>query len=175
MKNLLLILLGGFVVFMLAAVTQEWDYFSSAWFGRGEATESLTDAQKQEAADSVRGLLAIVQHFLASGGDPRFAERMQASPGLVAEIQAEAEYLRNNGRRQQSVLQQFEVMEVVPLGLGSVEVRSREYWIHRYLSPDGTQEIEPPQSQKIHTRYLVIEQSEGWWVQAWEPWEGPAS
>ncbi len=36
MKGLLKILLAGFVVFMVFSVAQEWEFFSSAWFGSEE-------------------------------------------------------------------------------------------------------------------------------------------
>ena len=100
MKALGKILLGGFVVFMGLAITEEWGMFSSAWFGESEPEASLTDEERKSAADAVHLTLSLMRHLYLSGGDPRFAERMPAARGIVEEILADVRYLARNQRVQ---------------------------------------------------------------------------
>ena len=92
-KALLKILLGGFVVFMLLAIGQEWEFFSEAWFGAGEEKTTASDSDQQEASQAVSLMLNLMRHFYASGGDPRFADRMPASDGILQEMRSDIDYL----------------------------------------------------------------------------------
>ena len=100
MKGLLKILLGGFVVFMGLSISQEWEFFSSAWFGEPEPRAPLTDDERNAAAEAVHMTLSLMRHVYLSSGDPRFGERMPAAEGIVEEILADVRYLARNQRVQ---------------------------------------------------------------------------
>ena len=69
MKALLKILLGGFVVFMSLSIAQEWEFFSSAWFGEAAPQAPLSDDERKGAADAVHMTLSLMRHLYLSGGD----------------------------------------------------------------------------------------------------------
>ena len=167
-RALLKILLGGFVVFMGIAITQEWGMFSSAWFGEPEPEASMTDEDRKEAADAVHLTLSLMRHLYLSGGDTRFAERMPAAEGIVEEILADVRYLARNQRVQDTELLRLDVTAVDRLGEGRAEVRTRERWQVRIRWAHGGGEAEPPRSQMIHGRYLVVLGGKGWRVEGWE-------
>lgn len=174
MKSFLKILLIGFVGFMIAAVAQEWGYFSSAWFGGSTPEPAFSDEDRSAAAEAVRQTLVLMEHLYGTGGDPRFAERMPVSPTVLAGMMDDIEYLRRNHRRQEPRLQNLQITEVKQLSSGWAEIETREYWIYRifWITGDGAQ-AEPPYSQVIGGRYLVGRQSQGWRVERWELGEAP--
>ena len=131
MKRLLQILGGGFVAFMVLAIGQEWEFFASAWFGRSAPEVVLAEEDRQAAVAAVRMTLELSRHLYASGGDPRFAERMPASERMVEALMKDIDYLANNHRRQDNQLRRLEVVAVRALGPGWVEVRTREEWLAR--------------------------------------------
>lgn len=170
MKSLLKILLGGFVVFMLLAIADEWAFFSSAWFGdAGPPKTELEDEDRAAAVEAVRLALTLARHLYQSGGDPRFAERMSVSEGMLAEMLTDIEYLRTNQRVQDPQLRKLEVLEVVALSRDRVEVRTREFWHHQFVWQDGSGEADPKEWQILFGRYLVERRPKGWEVQGWEP------
>lgn len=168
MKNLLKILAGGFVLFQVLAIAQEWDYFATAWFGLVEEPEALSEEERQEAAGAVYLTLSLMRHLYASGGDPRFADRMPASQAVLAEMLSDVEYLERNRRRQDPVLEHLEVLAVDELAPGRVEVRTRERWAVRVLWAEGGTDAEPPRSQLVHGKYLVARRGEEWQVEGWD-------
>jgi hypothetical protein len=175
-KVFLRILGIGVAAFMAVAIVQEWEYFGSTWFG-GEVPQAQTsETDEAEAVGTVRQFLVFMEHFYGTGGDPRFAERIPASPAVVGGLTADVEYLRRNHRRQESQLQKMDVTHVHALGPDRFEVRSREFWIHRifWLVGEGG-EAEPPHSQVINAKYLVTRRSSGWRVEAWQFDEDPPS
>jgi hypothetical protein len=169
MRNLLKILLGGLVAFMALAVAQQWGYFSSTWFGGGVEPQGVSEEDEASATEAVREILVLLEHFYGTGGDPRFAERIPASPQVLREIQADIEYLRRNRRRQEPSLQRLEVVDVSTAGPGRVTVRTKEYWIHRiYWLDESGDEAEPPHSQVITSTYHMRKHSQGWRLARWE-------
>lgn len=163
MKSLLQIVSAGLLVFVAVAVVQEWDYFSSAWLGVEPALVTPQGQDSEDAAvGAVREALALMVHFYGSGGDTRFAERMPVTPDLLEEFQADVDYLSTNNRIQDSRLQKLELRSVVPVGEDVVEVRTREFWIHRTLWNDGRGESDPPRSTILHTRYQLARENTGW-------------
>lgn len=169
MRTLWKILLGGLVVFMALAITQQWGYFSSVWFGSEPEPEAASDEDTEAAVDAVRNVLILIEHFYGTGGDPRFAERIPLSPQALSELQADVEYLRKNRRRQEPRLQRLEVLDTRALSADRVEVKTKEYWIHRIFWLDGSgEEAEPPHSQVITTTYMVVRRDGTWWVERWE-------
>lgn len=167
-KQLLLILLGAFAVFMVLAMFQEWSFFSSAWFGTGEPEPALEESERKLAADAVYLVLSLMEHFYSSGGDPRFVDRMPASPAVIEEMRADVDYLRRNRRRQEPSLERLEVAAVEPLGPGRAEVRTREWWQIEILQVEGGSLTEPARVQTLSGKYLVARQDRGWRVEAWD-------
>jgi hypothetical protein len=170
-KALVKILLGGFVVFMSLSIAQEWEFFSSAWFGEPAPTAPLTDDERKGAADAVHMALSLMRHLYLSGGDPRFAERMPAAGGIVEEIQADVRYLARNQRVQDPELLRLDVTDVERLGEDRVEVRTRERWHVRVRWAHGGGDAESPRKPTIHGRYLVVRGGKGWRVEGWETFD----
>jgi hypothetical protein len=168
MRNLLKIILGGLAAFMVLAVAQQWGYFSSVWFGGEADIPQTSEEEKTEAAEAVRNILVLLEHYYGTGGDPRFAERIPVSQRVLQDLQADVEYLRRNRRRQEPMLQRFEVVDVSASGPGRMTVTTREYWIHRIFWLDGSgEEAEPPHSQVISSTYSMRKQPQGWWLDRW--------
>ncbi len=168
MRALAKILVGGFVVFMVLAVGQRWDYFRSSWFGGGEAAPVLTEADREAAVMAVRVLLSASGHLLSSGGDERFADRLKAAEPVRAEILADAAYLRHNRLRQDSRLVRLDVRSAEHVAPQRVEVMTREFWVHRFLSRDEQAPVQEPISQIILGNYVVGSQDGEWRVMAWD-------
>lgn len=168
MKKLLLIFLGAFAVFMVLAIAEEWEFFAAAWFGAEEPPATLSESERKAAADTVYLALSLMQHFYATGGDSRFAERMPVGPAVIEEMRADVEYLRRNRRRQEPSLERLEVSSVEPLGPGRVEIETREWWQIEILSLAGGAPTEPATIQSLFGKYLVVRQDRGWRVEAWD-------
>jgi hypothetical protein len=167
-KTLLKILLGGFLLFMVLAIAQEWSFFSQAWFGAEEPAAELTPEDREGAVQAVALTLDLMRHLYASGGDARFADRMPTSAGVLEEMLADIDYLTRNRRRQDPRLERLDVDAVELLGTGSVEVRTRELWSIRFFWLDGTGESDPHRVEVGRSRYLVSRGSTGWVVEGWE-------
>ena len=174
MKNLLKILGGGFLAFMVLAMAQEWEVFSSAWFGAPGSAVEVSEADRKAASDTVHLTLTLMQHLYASGGDPRFAERMPASPGVVDEMLADIDYLSRNHRRQEMELQRLEVASIEALSEDALDIRTREYWSYRINLVVDSAAPGEPDHQRTYGKYLVIRRGQGWQVARWELDEPPA-
>ena len=169
MKGLLNILAGGFLVFMVVAVADEWDFFSTAWFGASKPKAVVADADRKDVEATLQLFHRISGHYYGSGGDPRFAERLPALEGVVRELQADVTYLRENGRKQELVLGRLDVLSVELLGEGRFEARTREYWhVSTLWIKDGSL-AGPPVVVKSLGRYLVARGTQGLRVEAWDP------
>jgi len=179
-KRLVQILLVALVVFMVLAVAQEWRFFASAWFGAGEqAPAKLTETDRRAAADTVATLLSLMGHFYASGGDPRFAERMPASAGLIDELRSDVDYVARNHRIEEPELERLVVLSVEPsgpsgapgasAGIDRAEVRTLERWRFRiHWAADGTP-AEADRVRTVHGRYYLVRSSGAWRVEGWQP------
>ena len=168
MRNLLKILLAGTLIFMVLAIGQEWEFFSTSWLGNDEKTVEMTDEDRQEAVDSVYLMLNLMRHLYSSDGDPRFADRMPVSEAVLREMLDDVEYLVKNQRRQDPELMRLEIRSVEPVDERRVQVHTRELWIMRLSWLTGTGESEPPHSQVLYGKYLVMRGSQGWQVEAWD-------
>jgi hypothetical protein len=166
LKALVKIVLGGFVVFMVLSIVQEWGYFSSAWFGEPATETALAEEDKKSATEAIRLTLTLMAHLHASGGDPRFAERIPASDGVVAEMMADVEYVKRNHRRQDMTLEDLEVLSAETVGTSRVEVVTRESWRVGY-QVIGTDAVEPTRQHVTRGRYLVVRDQTGWRVAGW--------
>lgn len=172
MRTFLMILLVGLVTFLGVAMIQEWEVFATSWFGMKPEQELEISAEDRAAAQSALDTyLTLMRHYYSSGGDPRFAERIPASPEVVGEIAADVTYLRHNNRRQEMTLHQIEVTVVIPLSPVYLELHTREHWSIRSLAlSDGT-ELDPARGNVIHTRYHLARDGAEWRVTAWEHME----
>lgn len=168
MKSLMRILLGGLLVFIAVALVQEWDFFASSWFGDEESAPTLSEGEQEAAVQAVRQTLTLMGHLYSSGGDERFVERMPASESVRAEMLADVRYVKINHRRQEPILQRLEVFSVDVRTDKFVEVRTREFWIHNTYWVIGGTEAEPPRSQIVLGRYLVVKPSQTWQVEGWD-------
>lgn len=168
MRALLKILLWGFLGFMLLAVAQEWRFFATAWFGASAPEIELAEGDREAAENSVRLMLSLMRHFYASGGDPRFAERIPAAAGIVDEMMIDVDYLARNHRRQEPELLKLEIESTEPLGKEQAEIHTKEFWRIRFSWIDGSGESDPPSHQVIRGRYLLVRDGKGWHVEGWE-------
>jgi hypothetical protein len=168
MKPLPKILLYGFLAFMVLAMVQEREVFLSAWMGSETSEEQTSEAERQAAVDTVRLMLELMRHLYVNGGDPRFTERMPASPGVLDEMLSDIHYLAKNHRRQETVLKKLEIISIEEAGGGRLDIRTRELWQINILWLTGDEHAEPPRIQLTHGRYLVSSGNQGWRVDAWE-------
>jgi hypothetical protein len=167
-RGLLAILGGGFLLFMVLAIAQEWELFANAWLGEEAAPPELAEEERRGAVDAVQLTLSLMRHLYLSGGDPRFAERMPAAPVLVEEMLADVDYLARNHRLQDPLLEHLEVTAVAPLEERTVEVRTREHWRFTVTSSADRRQAEAPRTQVMHARYRVTRGDAGWRVEGWE-------
>jgi len=168
-RNLLKILIGGFIAFMALAIAQEWEFFSSAWFGRSAPAPVLSESQRQEAGQALYLFLQVSSHFYSSGGDPRFAERLPAGEGVLAELRDDVEYLDRNTRFQDPQLARLEVVAADLIDGGRIELRTREWWHVRTRWLADSTDSDPPRVFKSFGRYLLVEEESIWKIAAWEP------
>lgn len=170
--GLVKVLAAGLLVFMLLAVGQEWEVFATGLGLRAPATAppaEPTAAERHAAEAAIRQFLSLARHYYLAAGDPRFTERMQASPAVVDEIARDVAYLRKNGRIQDPSLVSAQTVAVAALGDGAIEVKTREYWVIRTRFGASAQESDPSRATVVLGRYVVRRTDAGWRVEAWEP------
>lgn len=171
MKGLLRILVGALVAFLALAMAQQSDVFLRSWFEpRREPT--LDEASQKGAIEAVHLYLTLSTHLYRSDGDPRFAERVPAAGPLVEETLADIRDLASLGIRREPVLLKFEVGDVTPAGPDRALVRTRESWITRTSTTDGS-EAEPPRPQLLFATYRVARDGPQWRVEGWDPDDPP--
>jgi len=169
-KRFLALVIGGALAFVVIAVVQERDVFLAAVTGTPPAAaagSSLDPAEREAAAQTVRTYLSLLTHFYRSNGDPRFVERMPASPEVVDELRRDVAYLRHNHRTQEPQLARLDVVEVTPLGPDDLEVETREYWIVP-IHIDGSKDPPDQRSSVVPARYRLTRDPLGWSVAAWD-------
>lgn len=169
MKSFLKIGVGAALLFIAAAMAQEWEVFSQPWFAPpGGETSELPDETKKEVADTLLLYLKITSHLYGTGGDPRFAERIPASSILVEEAQREIAYLRHHQLIEEPTLQRMEIVSIDRAGGDLVEVKTREFWItRRYVI--GEEEPIATRSSVISNLHLLKKDGDSWVVMSWEP------
>jgi hypothetical protein len=174
MKQLLKISAGGLVLFLALAMVEEREYFISTWFISSESQEAsardtatLSVEDRRAAIKTLQSTLQLMRHLYQSGGDERFAERMPASPGFLAELMADIEYLGRNHRIQDPELIELELGELKALDEDRVEIRTREAWRVKVLWAVTMEESEPSQVHRTRTKYFLRRGSRGWTVEGW--------
>ncbi len=176
LKGLIKILLWGFVAFLAVAMTEEWEVFLAGFAGPERSGESatepppppeLSDAERQGVEDGVRHFLTLMRHLYASGGDPRFAERLPAAAQVAEEIMTDVVYLQHNQRRQELSLMNLEILDLELRG-DRARVRAEELWIIRTFWVPHRQPADPPRSAKFHAEYFLVREARGWQVEGWD-------
>lgn len=168
MKAFLKIFFGGFVAFMIFAIAQEWDFFSTAWFGKQAPAPGLGQKERDAATRAVYTYLKMSCHYYGSAGDTRFGERMPVAPALLKEAAADVAYLKRNKRFQDPVLMKMEVGDTRLLSPGEVEIQTREFWIMPTLWLESGKPSDPPISEVVVCRYRVGLDAGEWKVRAWD-------
>lgn len=90
------------------------------------------------------------------------------TPEILEEIQGDIAYLTGNRRFQDPRLQQLELLAADPVGPGRLELRTREFWIHRTFWADGSGESDPPRSIILYPRYRMVRENTGWRIREWD-------
>lgn len=167
-KSLLKILAGGTVVFLATAIAQEWQYFSTAWFGAPAVGAETSESERKSAADTVYEMLTLMEHFYGSGGDRRFAERMPASATVVNEMIEEVQYLGRTHRIQDMSLERLEVTAVEPVREETMEIHTREFWNIQFHQAVGGGGAEPQHPYLLYRKYLLSRRAGVWTVEGWD-------
>lgn len=168
MKSLLKILIGGTAFFLVMAIGQEWSFFSDAWFGTSQGRDEMPVEEKKAASDAVYRMLALAEHFYASGGDPRFAERMPVSDAVVEEMITDVRYLGRNHLVQFPSLERLDVTAVRDLGEGKVEIHTRELWEIEQRGVTDEMSHAPSRPHRTKRKYLLSRGPRGWKVEGWD-------
>jgi hypothetical protein len=131
------------------------------------ATAARTAGSDLDDARRAAELFArLVAHAQGSGGDPRFTERMRASPDLVEEVLASAAYARHLGRVEEPRLVRAEPRSAERMGPTAVKIGQREYWTTRVISVSGG--VLETRSDVVDVEYVLRSQPGGWTVVAWD-------
>lgn len=177
MKNLIKILLWGLVAFLAIAMMEEWEVFLTGFVaptgrpgesGTGPAPPpEISDGERRGVEDALRHYLTLTRHLYASGGDPRFADRLPAAAQVVEELMTDVVYLQHNQRRQELSLMQLEILDL-ELRQDRARVRTEELWIIRTFHTLLRQPADPPRSAKFRVEYFLAREARGWRVEGWD-------
>lgn len=133
--------------------------------------EVPTKEEERGAVEAVHSTVTLAAHLRGSGGDPRFAERIPASPEVIEALQRELEFMKHLGVVEDAELKRFEVGRVRRARPRVLEVDTREYWVTRQVSGG----VRPPEAARpdfrtdvVLTRWTVERQSGGWVVVDWQ-------
>jgi hypothetical protein len=121
--------------------------------------ERASGAELGAAVETVRTFVTLASHLRGSGGDERFAERIPAEPGVLAELEADLELGQQLGD-QDARLVHADVKDVRPVARGLVEVRTREYWV--------TEGDEAERANVLTVRYVLRREWSAWKVADWD-------
>jgi hypothetical protein len=155
-KRVLAAVLAGGVLFA-AAVVESDDSMAG-----GEA------AAPAEAVNAVAQLGTLLRHLEASGGDPRFAERLPAEPRLVAEIVGGVEWGSHLDHETDLEPVRFEIVAATLEGAVAT-IRTREMAIARFRSRavrDGEADTRRPVVARWE--YQVVRRAGVWRVEDWK-------
>ena len=169
MKRFLAIVAGSIVVFLAGAMIEEWEVFAQPWFTPPQEESPVSEDDQRAGVKTINLYLTLSSHLYGTGGDPRFAERIPASPDVIDETLREISYLRSHHFIEDPVLQRMDPIDVKGLGPGMLEIRTKEYWIiRRYFI--GTTEVRGTRSDVVFNVYRLSRTgSNDWQVVAWEP------
>lgn len=155
MKPFLLVLAAGLAALAASAVR----------VARSPATpEALPVPARAQVEAAVRQFLSLSRHLEASGGDPRFAERLPAAPEVTDEILAGVRFARSQGRVETPELVRLDVLGAAPLRAGLVELTTREYWVVRAHALSGGADLGSPRAAVVAWHYVLARRGGGWAV-----------
>lgn len=122
-----------------------------------------------EAVAAVRSLSTLLHHVAASDADPRFTERLPATPDLIAEIRGAVVWERHLGERTEVEPVRVEVLSAVR-DQQDVLVRTREYLVARTRATAGGG-VAAVETRAIvgEWEYRVARVGARWLVADWKP------
>lgn len=171
MKTFLAIVAGAVVSFQLVAIAQEWDVFASAWFGATPSSvpqRQVTPGDRASAEQLLKEFHALARHLYASGADPRFGDRLPASPAVVGELLADIAYLQHSGMAQEPRLMRLELVDVKPFGAASLVASTREYWVTQLYTSPGHVRVGEPRAQVVFGAYRLDLEAGRWRIGEWD-------
>lgn len=171
--KLIKILLGALGIFLAISMAQEWHVFRPWILREKPLAPTLSAGDRKAIEGTLRTYLSMSAHFHATGGDPRFGERIPAAPWLVDDLRNEVEYLRKNARQQTMTLLKFDLLGIERVSADRASVSTKEYWVIRTSRLDGQGEADPPRSEIIWCDYRMQRTGQSWQVQGWEAHEPP--
>lgn len=149
------VMVGGLALLLAAAAEAiRKEQADRAW---------LDDGAREEAFRGAARFATLAAHLRASGGDPRFADRIPADPPVVAELLSDITVAQHHGLVERAQLVRFEPRAVDAVGPELAEVRATEYWITRSGGPAG----EATRSDVVPVRYAMRRDAGGWRVADW--------
>ncbi len=160
LKLAAVVLAGGAFLLAAGGLAPSWREL------RGERPP-VPRADADAAVEAIQSFAAMVRHLHGSGGDPRFAERLGASPEIAAELAADVQFLRGLRQIEDATLVRADVLGVTSVATGGVEVRTREYWVFHARQRDAGREEPPPVSAVVFVRYELTREAGGWIVSDW--------
>jgi hypothetical protein len=156
------VLAAGLVLLAAAAV--------EASRARRAEAEWLDGTARTGAANAAALFASLTGHLRASGGDPRFADRLPADPPVIAELLADIAFVQHRERLENPRLVKFDLRSVEAVGPGLAEVRAREYWI---TTTQHRGEVST-RSDAVTVRYAVRRDAGTWRVADWAVADEPA-
>lgn len=163
MKRFLFLLVGGFAVFMILAIADEWAYFSSAWFGGGKVDERGSQPLSAEGAkEALRAHLGDLERVYARQEN---APLVNAGPEVVGEIDADLHFLRGRRWGQSLELEECLIDGVFFISPARAEIQTRERWkviLHRPAKEEEARRSE------VRGRYRMQLNKGQWSVVNWD-------
>ncbi len=164
-KRFLLIVGVGALAFQLVGILQEWDYFSSSWFGPSVSKHEVPQAVRAQLEETIKTYLALSRHLYASAADPRFVERIPASRSVVDELLADVAFLQHSHINEQRNLLGLSIKQVRLDGDRRAVVRTREYWVTRRFDASGANT--ETRSDVVEVNYTLARDAGHWRVEGW--------
>ena len=149
------VMVGGLALLLAAAEDAVREGRADrAWFD---------DGAREEAFRGAATFATLTAHLRASGGDPRFADRIPADPPVVAELLSDITVAQHHGLVERAQLVRFEPRAADAVGPELAEVRATEYWVTRSVGAAG----EAVRSDVVAVRYAMRRDAGGWRVADW--------
>jgi hypothetical protein len=134
----------------------------------GEAGEAVkvSEGEEREAKTAAETFMRLAAHLQGSGGDPRFAERIPASPAVVEELLAGVTFASHAGKVEEPRLVRAELGPIRRVDTDVVSLDAKEYWIVRVLGAGG--KTLETRADVVKVRYVLARGPSGWSVAGWD-------
>jgi hypothetical protein len=126
-----------------------------------------SEVEAREVKAAAETFMRLSAHLQGSGGDPRFAERIPASPAVVEELLAGVSFASHGGKVEEPRLVRADFGSLRRLDAEVVSLDAKEYWIVRVLGEGGKKTLET-RGDVVDVRYLVARGPAGWSVVGWD-------